>query len=373
VVADGAVVKPGFSGQGSLAFSADGSRWAAMGVGPAGANGALGPLVVLIDGREAGRYRDASLPSFSPDARHVAYLAENDDGRIVLIVDGRVQTTFPPPATPCAAAAAQTATRPGLFSQHAVRYLADGSLLIATRDADGWGVYRDATRIASYPLSTTDSGDEKTCPPGPWLLVESLRTATAEPVAVWWERLPGTDPRWRVMRDGRPLDDIVCHGFLDTQPPELDEEGRHLAYGCVFYERPSGTGQLEPRIFVVREGVREGPYQKVWGIAFSEDGEHLAYGAADLGDDERPWSYYVDGQRQPGRWASVWRPRLTAGARHLAWEAQHDPDGPGVLGLDRWRLGTFDEVLWGPTFEGDRVAWIIRRERRLTRVELPLR
>jgi hypothetical protein len=44
-----------------------------------------------------------------------------------------------------------------------------------------------------------------------------------------------------------------------------------------------------------------------------------------------------------------------------------------VFGIDRRAIGSFDSVLWGPEFEGrDRVAWVLRRGHKLTRVTVPI-
>jgi hypothetical protein len=171
-----------------------------------------------------------------------------------------------------------------------------------------------------------------------------------------------------MMREGAPLDDIVCDAFLGSQPPELGPDGRHVAYGCV---RRAGEGVAD-EVFVVQDGLRHGPYGQVWGIALSDDGRRVAYGAWD-GSEERGWGLYVDGVRRPGRFGAVWRPRLFPNGVHLAWQAQPVQDGPGVLGVDHWQLAGFDAVVWGPEFDAEgRVAWVIRRGRRLVRIDVSL-
>jgi hypothetical protein len=75
--------------------------------------------------------------------------------------------------------------------------------------------------------------------------------------------------------------------------------------------------------------------------------------------------------------ASVWRPRISDDGKTLAWQAKHTEDGRGLLGIADRYVGTFDDVLWGPEFETDehavvRVAWIIRRGRKITRLTVPL-
>jgi hypothetical protein len=125
-------------------------------------------------------------------------------------------------------------------------------------------------------------------------------------------------------------------------------------------------------VFLVKDGVRYGPYDNVWGIAPTKSGAHVAYGAA-RGTGERPWAIFVDGEARVDDFMATWRPRLSEDGATLAWEAMNDDAGRGFFGIDDHRLGSFDEVLWGPEFEpGDRVAWIVRRGRKITRISVPI-
>ena len=123
---------------------------------------------------------------------------------------------------------------------------------------------------------------------------------------------------------------------------------------------------------LVHGAGRYGPYESVWGIAPVASGAHVAYGAQH-GTAERSWGVYVDGERRAGPFTSVWRPRVSDDGRHVAWEAKRTPDTRGVFGIDARTLGEFDEILWGPEFTADdRVAWIIRRNRSITRITVPV-
>lgn len=355
-----------FVGPAELVLSPRGSRWAALGR-QSRAPGA--PLVLIVDGAEHAARVDLSFPVFSADDRYVAYLAARDDGRVALVVDGIERHLYEAPAAPCARAAWQAASRPDLVAHHPLRFLSDGSLVVVTRDAEGWGVYRDEERLASYPLSETDRASDA-CRPGAWIVPSSLATAAGAPYAFWWERLAGTAPHWRVVRNGTPPDDVICHDAWRAQPPEVAPDGRRYAYACAV-RMPSSDAEELRRVFVVTAGARYGPYADVWGIALAPDGSRVAYGAHD-GSRDRPWSIHVDGAPRVAGYAAVWRPRLDATGTHLAWQAQPDPEGPGVLGLDARRITRFDEILWGPEFTPDHVAWIIRRGRKLTRIQVPL-
>jgi hypothetical protein len=54
------------------------------------------------------------------------------------------------------------------------------------------------------------------------------------------------------------------------------------------------------------------------------------------------------GARHPREYFSVWRPRVDPSGEHLAWEGIADKQG--FLVLDGREVGSFDELLDGPTF-----------------------
>jgi hypothetical protein len=67
-----------------------------------------------------------------------------------------------------------------------------------------------------------------------------------------------------------------------------------------------------------------------------------------------------------------WRPLVSEDGATLAWQATRDDEGGGFFGIDRRRVGSFDEVYWGPEIEpGDRIGWIIRRGHKVTRISVP--
>lgn len=371
IVADGRSVSTEFTGPAVLVFNDDATRWAIAAPTRGPESGEPGPIALIVDGAEYARGTDLSTPALSRDGVHLAYLAKTDGDRVALFVDGEERRAIDPPRAACAVAAREAVRGPDLPGRHVVRYLVDGTLLVATRDADGWAIRRDDTPIASYAAATIDPRDGA-CKGLSAFAPGSMRFADRAPVSVWWERLAGEAERWHVVRDGRPLDDVICDGPWTTQPPELSRDGRHCAYAC------RTTVGDQRHVHIVRDGVRYGPYAEVWGIALSDgEGDHVAYGAVPVrGDDpgERPWSLYVDGRVRNGDWQGVWRPRLSSDASTLAWEARARSDGPGVLGVNELQLTAFDDVFWGPIFERyDReVAWIVRRGRKLVRLTVDL-
>jgi len=368
LVTDGAKLGE-FSREGTMVFSPDGTRWATAG-------GAWDlkvyltpkptPAIVLVDGKEVGRYPDASVPSFSPDGQHVAYLVAVDEGGTKLIVDGAERASYPAPDAPCAGRAQPQPKGPNFWPQFQVKYLSDGTLVVLTQDADGWGIYRDGTRIASYQASVTQKQRtlEGDCASSSGIAAWSLTAAESAPVLTWWEHLAGSGESWRVVVDGKPVDDVVCTIPWWRQPPELTPDGRHVSYVCAVKEP-------EEQMSLVADGRRYGPYRDLFAYAWADDGSHVAYGVLD-GPPQTPWRFFVDDAPYSEYFSAIWRPRFEPGTDRLVWEAELERGGKGAVGIGQQRLATFDEIVAGPVFLRRRmVTWVIRRGRRLVRLDVP--
>jgi len=364
LVADGKPFPTEFIAAGEVVFSEDGARWLAVGAGPPRAIGELGEISLLVEGVETTRQRDMSVPTFSPDGQHIAYLAKIDD-RVRLFIDGIERQGFEAPSAECGVSAVAAAPHPDVPLRHVVRYLNDGTLLVMTRDADGWGVYRDGLRIASYPAANLDRADPN-CASAAVLAPRSLSKAERAPVAFWWERVAGDADLWRVVRDARPVDATTCSEPWRHQPPEASADGRRVVYACSESQKEGGAN-----VTLLKGADRYGPYQDVWGIAPTKDGAHVAYGASSR-ELSRPWSVYVDGTPIFAHVSSVWRPRVSDDGTTLAWEAKRDDESRGIFGINDRVVGSFDDVLWGPEFQsGTRAVWILRRGRKISRISVP--
>ncbi|MCW5889473.1 MAG: hypothetical protein KIT14_02870 [bacterium] len=375
LVIDGQVIPTEANQPGTLVWSPDGTRWgAAVGLAEEVVDGVphRRPTVILVDGRDMGRWIDTTPPAFSPDGRHVAWLAQIDDGRIAVVVDGVAREPFAKPEGRVSPGMTFKNVGPTLAPQHVLRWLADGTLLLLAPDRDGWTLSRDGTVLGVWrhvewqtagPIHLA-FGDEFANA----ARIASIAVAVAAkaPVVAYWERLEGEKPQWRVMRDGKPVDDVICSRYWETQPPPtLSSDGRHIAYAC------AGPDAMQrPDVVVVVDGVRHGPYRNVYGIAVAEDASHGAW-AATLDPEPSPtWHFFIDGKALRGDWAEAWRPRLDDPGEHLAWEAAPARGRP-ALGIDGVSVSRFDGIFWGPVFtEPRRVGWVVRRGRRLVRLDL---
>jgi hypothetical protein len=375
LVADGVPILSDIARTGPLIFSKNGGRWAAVG----GEERLTsfdehrpGPVWLWVDFRPYGPYADMSLPTFSPDGRHVAYLIEDDGGQVVLVVDGMPQRTFEAPTVPASPPHKRETTGPNLTPQCGATYLSDGNLLILATDRDGWAVMRGDTRLASYRRTLWDNSrgtpvidfgdDELNRAAG--FLPSSVVTASAAPVAAWWERLAGADERWRVVRDGQPVDGTICARHSAPEGPVISPDGTHVAYAC-------GTApETQPgQTYVIHDGTRYGPYADVWGIALSPDGRRVAFGADSGAPDGPPWFYVVDGRRGRLQFDRVFPPRFSPDGRHVAWVAERRHRL--VLFLDHQGYASSDDLVWAPTFAlGKGLSWAVIRGRRISRVDV---
>ena len=379
---DGRTVPTDLSEPGPLVFSADGSRVAAAAIrrdtvpGETGSDGRpviRERVVMLVDGVEIGRWARTSQPSFSPDGKHVAFVHEDEDGRGAVVVDGEVRHEIAPVEGTCATAVMSTART--LHSVLTARWLPDGKLLALGRDRDGFSVYLDDERVASYPTTQHEGGSafvvalDDQCRVRPAIAPRSFRVAEKAPVAAWWERIAGNAERWRVVRNGAPVDDVLCDAPWEGEPPQLSADGRQCAYACVTLHGPTSREVA----VITPGGKRHGPYAGIWGISFDDDGEHVTWGASN-GAPQRAWSIYADGVPVVERAQAVFRPRFTPDGSRVVWEAQRSPRGRYTLGVGPRRLAAFDEVYWGPEFPTrDRVAWVVRRRQRIVRIVADVR
>jgi hypothetical protein len=365
LVADGKATATYFPLTAPLVLSRDGSRWAVAGMIGERRDGKLVPAGAAIysNGTLVARYRDLSMPALSHDGAHLAFIAEKDSGDLALVVDGVEQRGFTAPGAKASPVFKASATKLGL-DQFRVLYLPDNRLAMLAYDADGWAVYRDAQRLASFPhvvalgevVFHVDQFRHSAA-----ILASSLDHAEGSALLVWWERMAGEKERWRVARDGVP-ELVTCGAYWESSPPLLSKDGRRVLYPC----RREAAIRPGAVLDVVVDQRRYGPFLSAWGAAFSDDGRHAAFAATS--ERQGGWRYHLDGKFYPMSYDEVWRPRFSPDGKHLVWQASRGKRS--VLVADGDSLYSYDEVLWGPAFPSpDQVAWVVRRGRKLMRVE----
>jgi hypothetical protein len=372
LVADEEVIPTPFAGEGGLIFSVDGKRWVAMGGVLKGQTS--GEVVLLIDGKETLRYADASYPSFSPDGKHLAYLVRSNELQTALIVDGKQEKVFTGRYEGCSLDLRTSVAGPNLPPLHSVAYLADGSLRILTLGEHCWTIFAGEELLASYSHNIWGGGPRQVYTfdgfeSAASLLAMSLSSAAAAPISLWWERVEGESQQWRVMRDGKPVDSLLCDLPWDQQPSALSDDGQHYAYACIRKLNPgSQAGEDEKTgVHVIADGKESEQLANAWGVTLSRDGAHLAY-AASNGAPSQPWTYYFDGRTFPLQYDQVQPPVLSDDGAHIAWTAQRAEST--ILALDGHEVDAGSDRVWGPHFEKNgAVVWIVKRGNDIVRVE----
>jgi hypothetical protein len=358
---------------GPFAFAATRPRWAAVAAVDA-RRGDGSESALWVDGAPINRYPNMTRPVFSRDGTHYAYLGDAGLGMVGLFVDGKREHLFEPPEVPITPVRRGNAPGAGMDGQYVITYLSDGSLLLLTTDLEGWAVYRDQRRVASY------NGNEAGTPGDPFPIVEpdgplpqaativgsSLTSASDAPVIAWWARDAGSITRWRVLRDG-VADAQSCKQPARDLPPALSADGTHIAYAC------SLSSPAQPdQVVVVHDQHRYGPYAGAKAVTISSDGSRVAFAVR---NDARSWSYVVDGKRQAARFSTVFPPRFSADGRHVAWVGQRSRPNQAsrfVLQLDGNGYASSDRYLVAPRFDAGtaRLRWALQRGRRISRVEI---
>lgn len=325
----------------------------------------MGPVIIIADGKEIGRYQDACIPSFSPDSKHLAYLAEDDTNDISLFVDGKKEKSYSKPEVKCSFVFNAYMIGPNMNILFSCKYLSDGRLLILTQDKNGWVVYKNSEVLETYLQNVWGGGQLRTYKFGEYkttqsIVAWSLTTAEESPTAIWWERLLGEEERWRIVKDGKPVDSIVCTDSWHSQRPVVSANGLHCGYVAI----TKASSSESKDIHTIIDGKKYGPYDNIWGITFTNDGKHFAYLATE--PNEKRWSVFLDGKPLSSKYESGSAPILSYDGVHIAWKEYRE--SKVAISMDGNELALEDKVVWGPRFEGtEKVSWIIIEDNRILR------
>jgi hypothetical protein len=368
--AAGQTISTPLTGEGFLAFSKDGAHWAAYGAMPGipegGGTVRFGMIVVYRDGQEVGRYDDISHAEFSPDGKHLAFLAMQN-GRMEMVVDGKATASYDTPKVKSSTMFAAFVNGPNMFMLTALHYGGNANLLALVQDANGWSVYKDAQPMASYLQNVWGGGEYRIIVNSGFeeaasILAYSFTVARDAPGAAWWERPSGKGAAWRVSLNGKPADTLSFPRFWSPSRPVLTGDGKHLAYAG----DTASDDDKNPTAFVICDGKKFGPYGNVWGIRFTDDGKHLAYAASD-GSGGTDWSYYLDEKPFGKKYDSVYPSAFSPNGRHVAWHAVRDKQQ--ILVVDGEELGTTDEVIWGPdVLDSGKTNWAVKDAENIVKV-----
>lgn len=333
-------------------------------------------VVVFNQAGVLGEHEDTTVPTVSADGRHVAYIAA-DEGRTALYVDGKIRREFGAPEVAHHPAIKLSKPGPNLEPETTVRYLSDGSLAGVALAEGGWTVFHDDDVWAAYPALRMppessfqiDSPDQRESSA---IVAGSFTVAEDSPTACWWERLEGVNNRWRVLCNGKPVDEQVCEVQSPGVPISIAAKTGKVAYLC--RSTPSELTELAnapKNIWVVVNGEKHGPHRFVWGLSISEGGEHYGYAAADSSDE--PWFYVIDGRRHEGPWQQTFPPKFSPDGTVAVWAASAEEDGSRVDLVLRGNIVTRAEMIMKPPlFRGSgadmEVQWAVKRGRSVRRV-----
>jgi len=368
--AGGQNIVTSLSAEGRLVFSKDGARWAAFGAERTQQSGEAikrGTNVVYVDGAEIGKYADLSVPQFSQDGKHFAFLTLDNGGKMGLVIDGVQTATYEAPKVKVSMYVNVFVNGPSLFLYTKVLFFINGRVVALVLDENGWTVIENGKPVASYLQDVAGGGGYQVMAfrgfeDASSIQGRSLVSADAAPVSAWWEKAAGKSAPWHVVVDGKPADSFSSPLFWAAEPPVLSRDGKHVAYSTSF----SGADGKNPEVYAIVDGTKFGPYTNVWGIRLSDDGKHVAYAASD-GSDKDAWAYYLDGKQLPLRYSSVYRPVFSTDAAHVSWVATRE--NSEVLGIDGQEVGTTEQVLVGPVFhEAGVVYWISREGKILVKI-----
>ena len=333
--------------------------------------------VVVVDGKSGGDFKWVGAPVFSADGAHVAHRGE-EEGRSWIVLDGAKQKEH------------KGASDPVFLPGGGVTY-------VAAEEADMLRVWHLVRNGTMGPRHEGNAFSIRISPDGKRVVVgQSIVEQKTRPTA-------GGEYLWSAdlfqMVDCNP-DESVSRGYDVMDAPVLSADGRRLAYRAadatwVIRERVAEKTELKE--FIVLDGEEK---WKGWdGLGtpeFSPDGRHVACPAQKgskwflLVDGERRWEGYdrlfgltfspdgariagiaaagneifvvIDGKRGPA-FAAVHS--LVLGDKTVAYQVRTPVYGEPAIVIGEQVQPLKAAEVWGPAFVGDEVRFAYRREREI--------
>ena len=357
VIGDKKVPADFIPGSGSILFSNDGLHYSAIGAKGGEGNNKMVPsgMIVIIDDKVIGTYKDATQPIFTSDGKKNAFFTLNTDETMSLIVNSIVQQTFKKPTSPC------SFIYGWMDSMVKLLFISDNQLSYFVRDDQGWSIYKDEQRIASYGtviwggfggnvMYLIYEGHEKDAA----IMENSLVIDKNGEVVAWWSRGNKSLNEWRVFVNGVPIDDHVWISDDQGLPPKLSADGREIAYVAT-HKINSDSEEC----YVIHGDKKYGPYNRVWALEISDDGKSVAYTAKSKGDP-KIWNGYVNGTKLGEDFESLYNTLFFSNNNKVAWTAAGE--GKAFAVIDGVPCSIADAVLYGPTLGiSSMPSWILRR------------
>lgn len=351
-------------GAGTFFFSPDGCRWAAIGgkIDQEGQTVKPGGVTVIVDGKTIGTYRDISSPVFSNDGKKCAFAVLNKDDTISILVDSQISRTFKKPQVPCSFIFNTSVSGPNLYGMVKLGFLPDGRIACLIRDEQGWSIYIGEQQLATYRLviwggpngpvhTLTYDGSDK----DPAIMANSFVVAKNAATVAWWSRSGGKETAWQVLLNGEAADEFGWHDDIQRYPPVLSPDGKHIAY----YAMMKKAGGERDAYHVIHDGRKLGPYGNVWALAISADGNHVAFAAQPVGEEES-WHCYVDGKQIGTEYTSLYATAFCGDGSQVCWAAKRD--GKGYAVVNGTVIASGDSIVYGPICgENKSPRWVLRR------------
>jgi hypothetical protein len=172
--------------------------------------------------------------------------------------------------------------------------------------------------------------------------------------------------RWRLVKDGQPIDDNLATDWWSSQRPVISNDGSRCGY--VLWD--------DPDISAVINGTKSAPFKNVWGITLPSAAERGRFKSAFAASDGSEWSFVVNGTPDSAKFTSAYAPTIAIDGSHLVCRAKRD--NSQWLVVDQVAVDGVQNVISGPMFLNrsmqvnpaapTNVIWVVQEGKELFRV-----